>query len=52
MPKDVCGLAGGFVVKYGSLVIDLPFSPDAVAAVTMVLSPPIAYSIYLLRRND
>lgn len=42
--------AGGAVIKYGSLAIDLPFQPNAAAALAIVLGPPAVYAVWLLVR--
>lgn len=38
----------GTVVKYGSLLISLPFTPSTGAALTLVLGPPILWSAWAL----
>lgn len=44
---------GGATIKYGSLLLDLPFHPTAAVALGVVLGTPAAYSAYLLtRKND
>ena len=43
---------GGAVVKYGSLLIDLPFQPNAAAACAIVLLPPAAWAAHALARRS
>ncbi|KAG2433883.1 hypothetical protein HXX76_008236 [Chlamydomonas incerta] len=35
---------GAALIKYGSLVLDVPFEPNGALAMTLVLGPPIAYA--------
>ncbi|KAG2446485.1 hypothetical protein HYH02_008476 [Chlamydomonas schloesseri] len=35
---------GAALIKYGSLVLDVPFEPNGLLAMTLVLGPPIAYA--------
>lgn len=43
---------GGALVKYGSLYSDLPFNPSPVAAVLIVLSPPVGFCIWAALQDD
>ncbi len=43
--------AGAVVIKYGSLLLDAPFQPDAGLGLTLVLGPCLVYSIALLFRS-
>jgi hypothetical protein len=47
----VVSFAGGAVIKYGSLLSDVPFSANSSVALGLVLLPPIAYSIYFSLKN-
>eukprot|EP00884_Botryococcus_braunii_P000072 jgi/Botrbrau1/10065/Bobra.0355s0020.1 len=47
----VVSFAGAAAVKYGSLLSSVPFSPDPTLAITVVLGPPILYSLYILVRG-
>lgn len=40
--------SGAAVIKYGSLLISLPFEPSAAVALLLVLGTPSAYAVYLL----
>jgi hypothetical protein len=44
-------VAGGFVIKYGSLLISLPFEPSPLVALGVVLGTPALYSLYLLTQS-
>lgn len=46
-----CVLAGAAAIKYGSLVFELPFHPNAAVALTLVLGTPAAYSLFLLTKG-
>ncbi|GIL49510.1 hypothetical protein Vafri_5842 [Volvox africanus] len=39
--------AGAAVIKYGSLILDVPFQPNALLAMLLVLGPPAAYALLL-----
>ncbi|GIL73606.1 hypothetical protein Vretifemale_3775 [Volvox reticuliferus] len=39
--------AGAAVIKYGSLILDVPFQPNALLAMLLVLGPPTAYALLL-----
>jgi hypothetical protein len=39
------------VIKYGSLLIDLPFHPDPLIALAIVMAPPMFYTAMLLTRQ-
>ena len=41
---------GGCTIKYGSLLIDLPFQPNAAAAWAIVLLPPVVWAAQALAR--
>lgn len=41
---------GGAAIKYGSLLLDLPFEPNSAIAVTAVVLPPAVYSLILLSK--
>ena len=43
--------AGAAVVKYGSLLLDAPFQPDAGLGLTLVIGPCLIYSIALLYKS-
>lgn len=43
---------GAAAIKYGSLVFELPFHPNAVVALALVLGTPAAYSLFLLTKGD
>ena len=43
---------GGATIKYGSLLIDLPFQPNAAAAWTIVLMPPVVWAAQALVRRS
>jgi hypothetical protein len=43
---------GGAFIKYGSLLIDTPFQPNPVLAVSIILGTPLAYSIYFLTQGQ
>jgi hypothetical protein len=45
-------LPGGAFIKYGSLLIDTPFQPSPLLAVSVVLGTPMAYSIYFLTQGQ
>lgn len=49
--REDCARAGAAVVKYGSLLSSVPFNPDGTLALTVVLGPPLAYSMYILLRG-
>jgi hypothetical protein len=44
-------VAGGAVIKYGSLLISLPFEPSPLVALGVVLGTPALYSLYLLTQS-
>lgn len=44
--------AGGALIKYGSLTNPVAFSADPTLAACLVLGPPLAYGIMLLRRGS
>ena len=44
--------AGGAVIKYGSLLSDIPFEPSPTLAVSLVLGTPVLYALYLLSRGE
>ncbi|KAK9841496.1 hypothetical protein WJX74_006760 [Apatococcus lobatus] len=44
-------IGGAAVVKYGSLLLDAPFQPDAGLGLTLVLGPCLIYSIALLYKS-
>ncbi|GLI64687.1 hypothetical protein VaNZ11_008041 [Volvox africanus] len=39
--------AGAAAIKYGSLILDIPFQPNALLAMLLVLGPPAAYALLL-----
>jgi hypothetical protein len=41
----------GAVIKYGSLLVDLPFTPNAAAGTALVFAPPIAWAAWALRKQ-
>ena len=43
--------AGAAIIKYGSLVLDAPFQPDAGLGLTLVIGPCLVYSIALLFKS-
>ncbi|GLC56891.1 hypothetical protein PLESTB_001160300 [Pleodorina starrii] len=43
--------AGAAAIKYGSLVMDIPFQANAILAMSLVLGPPIAYAALLWRNS-
>lgn len=43
---------GGATIKYGSLLIDLPFQPNAAAAWAIVLMPPVVWAAQALARRS
>ncbi|KAK9824430.1 hypothetical protein WJX72_010187 [[Myrmecia] bisecta] len=43
---------GACLIKYGSLLIDTPFSPNPVLALGMIFGPPGVYSALLLARSQ
>jgi hypothetical protein len=43
--------AGALAIKYGSLLLDLPFEPNAAVALAVVLGTPAAYSLCLLTQK-
>jgi hypothetical protein len=43
--------AGAVVIKYGSLLISLPFEPSPAVALGVVLGTPALYSLYLLTQS-
>lgn len=45
-------VAGAALIKYGSLLISLPFEPDAIVALAVVLGTPALYSLYLLTQKQ
>jgi hypothetical protein len=47
-----CAAAGAALIKYGSLVFELPFHPNVAVALTLVLGTPAAYSLFLLTKGD
>lgn len=42
----------GAIVKYGSLVIDVPFEPSPGLALGIVMTPPSMFAIWMLSRSD
>ena len=46
--RTYCVATGAAVVKYGSLLLDAPFHPDGLLAVTMIFGPCMLYSVLLL----
>ena len=42
---------GAVVIKYGSLLLDAPFHPDAGLGLALVLGPCLIYSIALLYKS-
>eukprot|EP00798_Chlamydomonas_sp_ICE-L_P017154 gene17154-23464_t len=42
---------GAAIIKWGSLLIDLPFQPSLASAVTLVLGVPFVLAIYLKTRS-
>ena len=42
----------GGAIKYGSLLIDLPFQPSATAALALVLSPPLLWAAVALVKSQ
>lgn len=50
--RAVVLLPGGAFIKYGSLLIDTPFQPSPLLAVSVVLGTPMAYSIYFLTQGQ
>lgn len=45
MTLFVC--AGSITVKYGSLLIDVPFQPNAIIALALILAPTAVFSAVL-----
>lgn len=43
---------GAAVIKYGSLLTDIPFDANAALALLMVAAPPVAYAALLARRSQ
>ena len=41
----------GGVIKYGSLLVDFPFQPNAAAALLFVLAPPAIWAVRALTRQ-
>ncbi|KAI8113524.1 hypothetical protein M9435_003525 [Picochlorum sp. BPE23] len=39
---------GGAVIKYGSLIISLPFHPDGLIALSMIAFPPACFAAWML----
>eukprot|EP00889_Picochlorum_renovo_P000421 jgi/Picre1/27451/NNA_000418.t1 len=41
-------VVGGAVIKYGSLIISLPFHPDGFIAVSIIAFPPACFAAWML----
>jgi len=48
----LAAFVGGALIKYGSLYSDLPFNPNPVAAVLLVVSPPVGFCIWAALQDD
>ena len=42
----------GACIKYGSLLVELPFQPTATAALFLVLSPPVVWAALRLAKQE
>ena len=42
----------GAVVKYGSLVVDIPFKPSLGLALCIVMTPPSMFAIWMLSQSQ
>jgi len=43
--------AGGALIKYGSLLSSVPFTPSPSMALSIVILPPLAFSIWMLAQD-
>ncbi|MEW5315280.1 MAG: hypothetical protein WDW38_006721 [Sanguina aurantia] len=48
----IISISGAAMVKYGSLIINAPFHPDAGVALALVFGPPLIYSLILFLDNQ
>lgn len=44
-------VGGAAAIKYGSLLTDIPFDPNAALALFLVAAPPVVYALILTRRS-
>lgn len=43
---------GAIVIKYGSLLTNVPFEPNALLALSMVAAPPLVYAVILAVQSN
>ncbi len=48
----VGAFAGAAVVKYGSLLNSVAFTPDPVLALAMVFTPPAGFAVWMLSQSN
>lgn len=48
----VGAFAGATVVKYGSLLNSVAFTPDPVLALAMVFTPPAGFAVWMLSQSN